>query len=62
MQLPAVAIVSRDVGAAYALQLDLAEPRSSLVTLLCWASHKLRPLGLHEFGTVSGGNATLIKI
>ena len=32
MQLPAVAIVSRDVGVAYAMQLDLAEPRSSLLS------------------------------
>ena len=30
-RVPAVAIVSRDVGVAYAMQLDLAEPHSSLV-------------------------------
>ena len=30
-QLPAVAIVSRDVAVVYSMQLDLAEPHSSLV-------------------------------
>ena len=35
-QLPAVAIVSRDVGAAYSMQLVLAESASSLMTELCF--------------------------
>ena len=59
--LPAVAIVSRDVGVSYSMQLDLAEPHSSLMTKLAFIS-QARPLGLHEFGVVRVRNATFMKI
>ena len=59
---PVVAIVSRDVGVAYALQLDLAEPHSSLVTPSLLGISQARPLGLHDFSALSGGNAALIII
>ena len=58
-QLPAITIVSRHVAVVYAMQLDLAEPHSSLMTKLAFIS-QARPLGLREFSAVERQDAALI--